>query len=170
MPDILDHGPFVTRQQRGSERRAASAIRSLPAHAAALPGAMSSTSDEHQRNETNDNLNRGKIFYTKMVMSDDRQLKPLTSFSFVVGDNTASNGSRHNFNIPPLSENVQWWPRDLLPQTMDTLQSKTSQDSTAISGNSSCPATWSEICGRCRCNHIIACPATVVSNLSGLVS
>ena len=92
MPDILDHGPFVTRQQRGSERRAASAIRSLPAHAAALPGAMSSTSDEHQRNETNDNLNRGKIFYTKMVMSDDRQLKPLTSLSFVLGNNTAPSG------------------------------------------------------------------------------
>ena len=57
----------------------------------------------------------------KMIMSDDRQLKPLTSFAFVVGDNTAPSGSRHNFNIPPLSENVQWWPRHLLPQTMETL-------------------------------------------------
>jgi hypothetical protein len=70
--------------------------------------------------------------------SDDRQLKPLTSFAFVVGDNTATSGSRHNFNIPPLSENVQWWPRDLLPQTIETIHITKTRKGSSVGRKSSC--------------------------------
>ena len=137
--------PWAVHNAASSRIRKKSGIsRSLPAHAAALPGAKPSTSDEHRRSETNDNPNRGKIFYTKMVMSDGRQLKPLTSFSFVVG-------SRHNFNIPPLSENVQWWPRDLLPQTMETLQSKTPQRRGAVPFTPAC--SLSVDCGQKRSHN-----------------